>query len=164
LVPVVTLAGFGLYDLAIGEGIPVVWFEASIELGLMLVVYAAFACMLGLQMSLQFKRTVHAVLTTIGILMAVSLALGGCGYGLLGISDEFGAVLAAFTPLTAVSMIVDPIGTLGMEAATTPKLLEVRLLLPIGVGLAAGFYAAIVTGMYRSMIRNFDMTVRKQSA
>jgi len=164
LVPMISLLGFALFDVISRAGTSVVWVESSIELGLLLVVYASFACMLGLQMSLQFRRTVHAVLTTVGILMAVSFALGACGFGLVEISESFGAVVAPFTPFTAVSVIVNPAWTLDVQDVIGPKMTEVRILLPIGVGIAAAFYAMLVTAMYRSMIRNFDMTVRKQSA
>ncbi|MBN1342727.1 MAG: ABC transporter permease subunit [Phycisphaerae bacterium] len=162
--PVIGLLIFAFYDLLSGSAIPVVWLEAAIELGILLVVYASFACVLGLQMSLQFRRTVPAVLSSVGIIMAVSFALGACGYGLVEVSDTYGAIVAPFTPFTAVALIVNPIWTLDLESAQPHRLAEARVLMPIGVAIAAAFYSMIVVGMYRTMIRNFDMTVRKQSA
>lgn len=163
LVPVISLLAFVLADLARASEITVVWFEAPLMLGAMLVVYASFASMLGLQMSLQFRRTVPAVLSTVGILMVTSFVLGACGYGLVEINKGFGAVVSAFTPFTAVAAIVNPTGTLDVERASSMELMQIRLLMPIGASLAAAFYAIVVAAMYRSMIRNFDMTVRKQS-
>lgn len=164
LVPVVSLLAFALADLARGKEVQVVWIEAPVMLGLLLVVYASFASMLGLQMSLQFRRTVPAVLSTVGILMATSFALGACGYGLVEIDEEFGAIISSFTPFTAVAAIVNPIETLDLGNASSSEVMGIRFLMPLGAGIAAGFYAIVVTAMYRAMIRNFDMTVRKQSA
>ncbi len=164
LVPVVSLLAFGLCDLVSGTTTPVVWVESAAELGLLLVIFASFACMLGLQMSLQFRRTVPAVLSTVGILIVMSFALGACGWGLVEISETSGAFIAPFTPFTAVSVIVNPSWTLGMDADPGRHAASVRFLLMIGVCTSAAFYALAVMGMYRSMIRNFDMTVRKQSA
>ncbi len=163
-IPVISLLVFGLYDLATGAIVPVVWPESAIELGLLLVVYASFACVLGLQMSLQFRRTVPAVLSSVGIIIGVSFALGACGWGLLEVSKAYGALIAPFTPFTAVSLIVNPAWTLDMTRGHPSELAQARALLPIGSVFAVGFYAMIVVAIYRAMVRNFDMTVRKQSA
>jgi hypothetical protein len=40
---------------------------------------------------------------------------------------------------------------------------EGRLLVFIFGWAAAALYAFVVWGMYKSMVRNFDMTIRKQS-
>jgi ABC-type transport system involved in multi-copper enzyme maturation permease subunit len=163
LVPAVCLLGFAVYDLALGHERPIVWIESGFELVLLLVVYSSFACMLGLQMSLRFRRTVQAVLSSVAILMAVSFALGACGYGLIEVSEVFGAFIAPFTPFTAVSAIVNPAWMLSRKAPDA-DLTQIRMLVPIGVCTAAVFYTLVVVGMYRGMIRNFDMTLRKQSA
>ncbi len=163
LVPVISLLAFAVYDLFFAFGRPVVWIEAPFQLGLLLIIYGAFACVLGLQMSLQLRRTVHAVLSTVAILMAISFVFGACGFGLVEIDESFGAVIGTFTPFTAVSLIVNPEWTLGIERSASLKLDYARLLMPIGTCVSAGFYALVVLGLYRSMIRNFDMTVRKQS-
>lgn len=163
MVPGICLIAFAAFDYFSGTPRAVIWPEAALELVLLLVVYTAFACMLGLQMSLQFRRTVPAVLSSVAILMGVSFALGACGYGLVEISETFGAMIAPFTPFTAVSAVVNPIWTL-RTGDSVEKLTEARLLLPVGAATAAAFYLLIVLGMYRTMIRNFDMIVRKQSA
>ena len=163
LVPAVSLLVFALCDLYSGRRTKLVWLESAFEMALVLGVYTSFACMLGLQMSLQFRRTVHAVFSTIGILMVVSFALGGCGFGLVEISEGFGAVIAPFTPFTAVSVIVNPQWTLSMESASARELAQVRIFVLAGVGMACAIYALIVLAMYHSMIRNFDMTVRRQA-
>lgn len=163
-IPVVSLLVFGLYDAVTGAIVPVVWPESAIELGVLLVVYASFACVLGLQMSLQFRRTVPAVLSSVGIIIGVSFALGACGWGLLEVSKAYGALIAPFTPFTAVSLIINPAQTLDLTRAGRHELLEARALLPIGAVLATAFYGMVVVAIYRAMVRNFDMTVRKQSA
>jgi len=162
LVPTISLLGFALCDAVLPKARTLVLPEAAFELLLLLVVYASFACVLGLQMSLRFRRTVQAVAAGVAALIGVSFSLGACGYGLIGISGSFGALVAPFTPFTAVSLIVNPAWTLGIDAAAEPN--TVRSLISVGVCLAAGFYALVVVGMYRTMVRNFDMTLRKQMA
>ncbi len=163
-VPVSSVLLFALYDLLAGTTRPVVHFEVLLELAALLVVYSAFACMIGLQASLKSKKTVHAVLLSVGVVVLVCFALWSCGIKVVGSLDEAGAVLAPFTPFTAIAMAVNPHYVLEAGQASVVDRIDVRVMGFIGSALAVTIYTLIVAALYTSMVRNFDMAVRKQSA
>jgi ABC-type transport system involved in multi-copper enzyme maturation permease subunit len=161
VLPVLNMLVFGLYDLAtIGRAAPrVIQPEALVLVAAVVLVYTAVACAVGMQTSLKSKRTVQSVL------VAISIMTGLCGLSYL-IGDQIvqeaadaGPVLAPLTPFTAVKMLVDP--TLyNLNAGG-----GVRIMTLIGVVLACGGWGGVVVfGMYRSLVRNFYMTLRKQTA
>ena len=72
--------------------------------------------------------------------------------------------LAPFTPFTAVKGLINGSGSrdfAGYSFLGTPG---VRIVTLIGGCIAVAVYAAVVGGFYKSLVRNFDMTIRKQSA
>lgn len=161
-VPAATVLAAALYDLARQVPAPIVFLESALVLPVLLVVYSSFACMVGLYMSLKCTRSIQAVLISVGILVAVAFGLALCGVGVW----NMGTISAAISPLTFVMSIValiDPVRLSGSApgAAAVPAA-TVRPLLVIGSAIAAGLYGAIVAGIYKTMVRDFDMTLRKQ--
>jgi len=166
-VPVVTALAFALVDLpdTMGSGKTreaLVMPEGAFEMAIVMLIYVSLACVLGLHMSLKLKKTTQAVLASVGILMGVGLALFGCVSVMAEASDEIFAFAAPFTPLTGVVVLIDPASQL--SRSTVRRLPDMRVMTFVGCLVAAGVYALIAAGLYRSMVRNFDMTVRKQSA
>ena len=163
-VPVATVALFGLTDLVRGAPTPLVEPEAFIELAAVMVVFAAFSCMIGLQTSLKSQKSAQAVMTSIGTVALISFALYGCAFGLGQTSWRFGALVTPLTPFTAISVIVQPdlILDLPNPGQFGFSLDQVRPLVFFGSAFSIAIYALIVTGLYKNMVRNFDMTVRKQ--
>ena len=74
-----------------------------------------------------------------------------------------GAFLAAFSPFSAIWVLVNPAELFNSSKEFGEHLASVRGFAFVGSVIAATVVYAIVAGMYKSMVRNFDMIVRKQS-
>jgi ABC-type transport system involved in multi-copper enzyme maturation permease subunit len=139
--------------------------EAVIILPGLLIIVAAFASILGMQMSLRCRTTVRAVMSSVGIVLGICGALGWCGYSALDgfRAGEASLVIGSFSPFTILTVLIDPTrygGRLfqpGGEASTG------RIIVLIFSWIATGGYAVIVWTMYKGMVKNFDMTIRRQS-
>ena len=175
-VPVASALIFVVYDLArlsSSAGDPdfkwIVFPEAVVLLPGMLIIVSAFAAILGMQMSLRCRTTVMAVMSSVGIVVGICAAMGWCGYGLLsnGSSNSGIAVgIGSFSPFTLMQMMINPYGsgkaftpTMGDEDPVTSN----RLIIVVCSLIAIAGYTAIVWSMYQSMVKNFDMTIRRQS-
>ena len=165
-VPVATCGLFSLHALFTGSGAASVVFPETVLIlaGLMLI-FAASACMLGIYRSLISKTTLQAVLSSIAILVLAGGATSMCGLQIVDNGSAAAAVLAPFTPFTAIFVAVDPAKWMGLDVPVSASTLrQVRAWSAVGGALVVLIYGAIVHAAYRSMVRNFDMTLRKQSA
>ncbi|MBN1511056.1 MAG: ABC transporter permease subunit [Phycisphaerae bacterium] len=164
-VPVASLLLFALYDVVRRAADPAVFIETALEVGVLMVIYTAFACMIGMDRSLKNKKTVQAVMVSVGLLVVLCLATWAIWSQIIKQADEAGALLGPFTPITALETLVNPTTLFdGNSQALADAAVRVRVLALFGSAMAAGVVALIVAGMYKSMVRNFDMIVRKQSA
>ena len=164
-VPAATTFVAALFDLIRGTAVPIVSFESALLLPLLLMVYSGFACMLGLHMSLKNKRSIQAILASVGVLVVVGFGLGMCALGL----EQSGPLAVLLSPLTFVTSIygvLNPEAIFGKGAQRAGGALttEVKVYLFLGTLMATGLYSAIVAGIYKKMKNDFDMTVRKQSS
>jgi ABC-type transport system involved in multi-copper enzyme maturation permease subunit len=173
-VPVVSMAFFVLYDVfrAVGgqEFDWIVFPESLFILPGTLVVVVAFAAILGMQMSLRCRRTVMAVMSSVGIVLGICVGLALCGYNVADsrAMGQMGVVFASFSPFTLVTLLVDPRHFAGEAFGfNSPDPLQgvawARVLVFAFGWIATGAYCLVVWGMYKSMVKNFDMTIRKQS-
>ena len=173
-VPVVSVLLFVLYDTfgLSGGRADFDWIvlpESIVLLPAMMIIVCAFAAILGMNMSLRLRRTVMAVMSSVGIVVGLCGLLGWCGFVMLeNTSAELPLALAAFSPFTLITVLIDPDNFAGRIfdqsyafSATTSG--AARLVMFTGALVAVGVYAAIVWAMYRSMVRNFDMTNRRQA-
>jgi ABC-type transport system involved in multi-copper enzyme maturation permease subunit len=171
-------AGVPIFDLA-GNELPisgfwarvfhydwVVWPETLISLPVLLTTLLAWSCMLGLQLSLKWSRTIVAVMASVGVLAGICSVLGVCGFTAAGSLGVFGLFLAAFSPFTALCVLLDPVSftknTFEVGATNLVPYGVARVLLTVFVIVSSGVYCMIVWGMYRSMVKNFDMIIRRQ--
>jgi ABC-type transport system involved in multi-copper enzyme maturation permease subunit len=164
-VPVLTCGLFSFHALLTrGSGRPIIFVETAFVVGALMIVFSACACMLGLYRSLMSKTTMQAMLTAIGILV---LACGGatmCGLQIVGSGNPVAAVFAPFTPFTIIFVAINPEYWMGFTPPVSSEDLErFRIWAVVGSVLAATVYGAMVHAAYRAMVRNFDMTIRKQS-
>lgn len=161
VVPIISLLVFVIYDVVmIGRSTQAVLnFEAVFELAVLMVVFTALACVIGLQISLKSKKTVRAVLVSVTMMSLICGLLYVVGDAIVKNAGNVGAFFAPGTPFTAVKVLTYPdIYNLGPHDGST------RLLVLIGTGLTFLAYGLVVGAVYKSLIRNFDMTVRKQTA
>jgi ABC-type transport system involved in multi-copper enzyme maturation permease subunit len=176
-VPVASAILFVIYDCArliggagaAGEDFKwIVFPEALILIPATLIIVAAFAAILGMQMSLRCRTTVRAVMSSVGIVIGVCAILVGCGNGVLdarGMSDSpLNLGFASFSPFTILSMLIDPYqyDRTSFVSTTPGDVGWARFAVCLCGLISAGVYAAVVWGMYKSMVKNFDMTIRRQ--
>ena len=115
-------------------------------------------------MSLRCRTTVWAVMSSVGIMLGACGILGWCGVALLSnvhFNDAFVAI-ASFSPMTVLIMLIAPREVVSDPAVGNNLIAGSRVLLIVFTLIATGAYAAIVWAMYGSMVKNFDMTIRKQ--
>jgi len=101
--------------------------------------------------------------------MGICVGLALCGSQVVDsrATGQLGLVIGAFSPFTLVTALIDPrsyareaFGFAGDDPASVGT---GRVLLFIFGWAATGAYTLVVWGMYKSMVKNFDMTIRKQS-
>ncbi len=170
-VPAASVLLFVLYDLfrfgtGGGEDASTKWIafpETVLILPAMLVIVVAFAAILGMQMSLRLRTTVLAVMSSVGIVVGICGAAGWCGYQLLNSREGGGPALfvGSFSPFTLMTMLINP-WDFAEHAFEDPDTSGNRLTIVISTLAAVGVYTAVVWAMYKSMVKNFDMTIRRQ--
>jgi ABC-type transport system involved in multi-copper enzyme maturation permease subunit len=163
--PVLMLLLFATIGLSRKETPPVVWIETAVELGTLLVVYTALACVIGLRFSLTSKTNVSAVMSSVGLVIVLGGLASMIGLAMVDASrGEFGAFLAPFTPFTAIKFLINPAALFDNSmkdfAAGAPA---VRVAALLGCLIAIISYAFVVWRWYVGLVRDFDMTMRKQA-
>ena len=163
--PILVLLVFATIALFRNETPPVVWFETGLELGALLVVYTALACVIGLRFSLTSKTNVSAVMSSVGLVIILGGFASIIGLAMVDASrGEFGAFLAPFTPYTSINYLINPAALFNNNAkdfaAGAPA---VRMAAFIGCLIAIVSYAFVVWRWYVGLVRDFDMTMRKQA-
>jgi hypothetical protein len=157
-----TMSGFG------GSGFRwVVLPEAILILPGMFIILCAFAAILGMQMSLRMRKTVMAVMASVGIVGGTTGILGWCGYSLLQNGSAAAVAIGSFSPFTLLGILVNPQAISGQFSTSNAnwanELTEARTIMFISSWVAIGVYTAIVWMMYTSMVKNFDITISPQS-
>lgn len=173
-VPVLSVFIFVVYDIIrlMGGSDPafqwIVFPEAVLVMPPTLVIMAAFASIVGMQLSLRCRTTVRAVMSSVGVVAGICVVLAGCGSILLsnvrGSEGALHLIFTGFSPFTILTILIDPYtmadrvfgpgSTAGGEA---------RVFMFVSGFAATAAYAAVVWMMYKSMVKNFDMTIRRQS-
>ncbi|MGH7176292.1 MAG: ABC transporter permease, partial [Tepidisphaeraceae bacterium] len=174
-VPVLSAGMFIVYDvirMARGGDPRFKWIvfpEAVLVMPMTLVIVSAFAAILGMQMSLRCRTTVRAVMVSVGIVLGACLGLGWCGAAFLGLGrgpdSTFSLMFASFSPFTLITLLIDPWTMAGRSYAdaSAQDVIAGRIVVFVASFVAAAAYAFVVWSMYKSMVKNFDMTIRKQS-
>ena len=172
-VPVISVAVFIAFDFfrLFGPTDPsfewVAFWESILVMPATLVIVCAFAAIVGMQMSLRCRTTVMAVMASVGIVCGACGALGWCGYTSLNFSgaSTFNLFIASFSPFTVLTMLIDPkhFGGRVFETTNLDEINGNRWILFVTAWISVGVYAFIVWTMYKSMVKNFDMTIRRQS-
>lgn len=163
-VPVFSVLLFAVYGLIERKTPPVVAIETPFEIAALLIAYSAAACMLGLHTSLHSKRTVQAVMISVGIVIIACLVLTLVADSIVTSSNRLGAAIAPLTPFTGVWILTDPIHLFdSSNSELNNNFAAVRAFAAVGSAVALLIYAIVVGSAYRSMVRNFDRIVRRQS-
>jgi ABC-type transport system involved in multi-copper enzyme maturation permease subunit len=173
-VPVISVTIFVFYDIIrqVGRDDPafqwIVLPEAIVAIPPILIMVSAFASIVGMQMSLRCRTTVRAVMSSIGIVGGICGVLVGCGMAMLGTgarASEVQFAFAGFSPFTLLALLINPyqIASRTSGGMYSFDLGTARVFMFVSACISAGIYAAIVWTLYKSMVKNFDMTIRRQS-
>lgn len=169
VIPFSCVALFVLYDLfkrATGRAVPdpVVHPEALLLVPAVMVAFTAFACALGLQASVKARRTVQAVIQSVGLFLLICALTGTCFAAVAGQTPYLGAAVMPFSPVAAAFVLIDPTKWLsGTGTMTAEMQMSCRWIASIGCLAAIGAYAGVSYGIYQGMVRNFDMIIRRQT-
>jgi len=162
--PVLMLLLFGLYGVVTHANPPAIWPETAVEIAALLVIFTALACVLGLKVSMTSRKNVTAVMYSVGILIVACGAATAAGFGLVSqAGGEMGALLAPFTPFTAIYVLIDPTTLFASPAAFAGGARAARVAAFIGSVIAIAIFAFAAWRFYTGLVREFDMTMRKQS-
>jgi len=104
-------------------------------------------------------------MSSVGIVAGLCAALGWCGYQML---DNHGMglvgwVAGSFSPFTLMTMLINPWRFFDPNGPGSDDVTTARWFVFIFTWIAVGAYTGVVWTMYKSMVKNFDMTIRKQS-
>ncbi|MGP1309982.1 MAG: ABC transporter permease subunit [Phycisphaerales bacterium] len=138
---------------------PVLLPESALLAPLLVLPFMAFVVMIGLQWSIKSKGTIGSVIFAFGVIAAVTGVVGLCGWQASDSVAYLGPAMAALNPATLLYALANPVSS-AIETVNAGGLFGARLALACGAVLGAVGYAVIVYGLYSSMVRRFDMTVR----
>ena len=144
----------------------VVSWETAFTLPVYLTIVMACVCMMGLQMSLKWSKTLTAVIIMLLALMIAFGAMGACGFTVSGKIPIVGTAGALFSPVNAICILIDPEGFSvdfhGGGAFAGDYEVAGRVVIALMTLICAGLYCLAIWGMYKSMVKNFDMIIRRQ--
>ena len=144
--------------------------EAVLLVPLQMVAFAALAAMIGLHFSLLSKKTVQAVMISTAIVMGAAGLLTACGLAMKGTNPTVAALVLPFTPVWGCRRVLDPWAVVkgamtssGAGGPTPDDLAVFRVTRIVSTLVASAIYLAITFALHNSMVRGFDMTVRRQT-
>lgn len=140
--------------------VPVILPEGGFIAPLAIVPFVAFCVMVGLQFSLKSKGTLGSVVATFAAVGIAAGILGLCAWNAAGDVPMVGPALAGLSPAALVFSIIHP-PEMMLSTYNQGGGASARFGLAIGCILAAPAYAAFIYGIHASMVRNFDVTVRR---
>jgi len=147
---------------SVASEIPVVLPEAGLIVALTLLPFVAFCVMLGLKSSLQFKGTIGSVAATVGFVGVISGIIGFCGWKSGQTIDNLGPGISGLSPASAIFAAFVPYQALDRTVTSGPTGLDqARAVLLLGSIASGLLYAGVVWVLQTSMVRTFDMTVRR---
>jgi ABC-type Na+ efflux pump permease subunit len=141
----------------------VINFEAVVLLAMVLLVNTALAAVLGLRTSLKSKKSVKAVIVGISVVTVFNVLLFVILDAFVENFGHAGSFVAPFSPFTAIKGLINGVGTRDYGGYTFTGRAS-RVLAVFGGCIAVGIYAIVVAGLHKALVRNFHMTVRKQTA
>jgi len=139
--------------------LPVILPEAALVVPLTAIPFMAFCVMVGLQWSLKSKSAISSVIATVGVVVALAGLIGACGWMASREIPVIGPVIGSLNPASALFAAVSP--ATAAAATLDQGMGQLRTTVMVGAVVAAIGYSAVVYGMLVSMVRTFDMTVRR---
>ncbi|QOJ01672.1 MAG: ABC transporter permease subunit [Phycisphaeraceae bacterium] len=151
----------GPRPLAVGPPEPVVLPEAAILLPLVAVPFIGWCVMIGLHWSLGSRGTLSSVVGTVGVVGVLAGIVGLCGYKAAEGLQTIGPSLSAMSPATLLFSTIYPVEAMKETALSSGGLDAARISLAVGAIVASIVYTLVTLGVQASMVRGFDVTVRR---
>jgi ABC-type transport system involved in multi-copper enzyme maturation permease subunit len=139
---------------------PILLPEVPVLLAMLLVPFVAVCIVVGMKMSLRSRRVLGAVVQAVAVMGAVVLVLGFCGWNAAENVPAIGPIINAFSPATALHMLIDPWERIN-QFAHAP--VSGRIILVAAAVCAGGVYSLIVYLTIQNMVGGFDQTLRRLS-
>jgi ABC-type transport system involved in multi-copper enzyme maturation permease subunit len=140
--------------------LPAILPEAALLAPVVIIPFIAFCVMVGLHWSLRSKGILTSVVGSVAVVGAIAGVVGLCGWnassGLVGL----GPVLASLSPASFISMVVLPADQMH-DTLAEMGLGATRLTAAAGAVVAMGVYSGVCYAILSSMVRTFDVTVRR---
>jgi ABC-type transport system involved in multi-copper enzyme maturation permease subunit len=134
--------------------------EVALWVPLLLVPFVSMCVMVGMTWSLKSRGVLGSIVPSVGIIGAVTLVTGFCGYTMAQEVPWLGPAFNAFSPATNLLMLINPYERVAgyLESPTAG-----RISLAVASMIACAGYGMIVYTMLTAMVRTFDQTIRKLS-
>ncbi|RMF85284.1 MAG: hypothetical protein D6744_01655, partial [Planctomycetota bacterium] len=165
-VPTFTILLFAISDLSQPAAMRVTTPEALLMTPPLMTAFIALAAMIGLNFSLTSKRTIQAVSVSTVVVMFAAGLLWGCASAMAQGGVALAAIVWPFTPFPAVQALLDyeslDASLTGSASAVELQTARITRFMMSIISILA--YAGVTRVVYSQMVRNFDMTVRRQSA
>lgn len=168
-VPGITLLLFIAWDFVTGayrRGTAILNPESVLLLPMIVAGFTVFSCAIGLKWSIAAKKTLVAVLLSVGVVMLVFGGVYVCAVQALSAVPIVSTILATLSPLSSVLSMLDPQDflTAGLQTPSRSDLAAHRIAAAASCVISSLIYFLISLSIHRAMVRTFDMTIRKQSA
>jgi ABC-type transport system involved in multi-copper enzyme maturation permease subunit len=165
-VPSSTILLFVLADLtSLGRNPQVLPPESVLLTPLLMFAYAALAAVVGLWYSLTSRTTVQAMMVSTAVIAGASALLTGCGAAFAKAGPTTAAIVLPFTTFPAVRALVDyPAALDPTGAAIAPGEIFPRVLWGLFCLVASPTYLGFTYAIYRTIVREFDVILRRQMA
>jgi ABC-type transport system involved in multi-copper enzyme maturation permease subunit len=143
---------------------PLIYPEMMVILPLVLVPFVALCVTVGMTWSIKAKGVLGAVIPSVAIIGGLALVLGFCGMNAVQNVPVIGAVINAFSPVTNMIVLVNPIENVNNFLRSPDNSSAAgRMSLFIGALIAAAGYGVIVYAYIGATVKSFDQVVRKLS-
>ncbi len=140
---------------------PAIMPVAAFVAPLTIVPFIAFCVIIGLQWSLKSKGTIGSIVATFGVVVAISGVVGMCGWKAGAGIEYVGPALACLNPVTAMLLVLRPAEAGAATLSEGGGLSSLRAAIIAGSLGSVLVYAITVYGIHATMVRTFDMTVRR---
>ncbi|MBI5865465.1 MAG: hypothetical protein HZB38_13345 [Planctomycetes bacterium] len=142
--------------------------EAVVLLPALFVAFASVIALLSLNLSLNSKTTARALMFSVGVSGIGTALLFGCGSAALQASPLVCAALGELSPIHGIQNIVDFESAFRLQSSSSsPGLSDIRAVRGtrvFGTIVAVAAYCVVAYTQYNAMVRNYDRTLRVQSA
>ncbi|MCC5830287.1 MAG: hypothetical protein JJU36_12650 [Phycisphaeraceae bacterium] len=160
----VTVVVQSIYD--VGQQVtvvrPLIVPEAVVFFPVVLLAFLGMCAAVAMNWSIKAKGVFHAVVPSVGVIAAVMTVTGICGLTSAERIPIIGAAFNAFSPFTLITVMLDPHQTAAGYVTTAGGISFVaRFVLALGPLLAGLAYCVVIYVGVDTLIRNFDLTVRR---